>query len=251
MKRLLCVLLGVMLCVSMLSGCRLAIKKGIEFAYDMADRYSVGDAEIEDTIKKIEINWVSGNIHVIGEKRDTIAISETANKTLKDELRMRYLVSDQTLTIQFCISGKINVNAEDFDLNKDLTIYVPEDLELSMLQIGTVSADVEVKGVECEKLLVAGISADTDIRDTIIEESLRIETVSGSLNYCCKNKQIPETINMDSVSGNATIKLFKDASVDVKFNSVGGNFTTELPDYEGGDVKITIDSVSGNLEILK
>lgn len=250
MKRCIVLFMSMVLCVSMLSGCTSIVKKGAELVYEMADRYTVGDAEITEAINKIEINWVTGSVHIVSEKRDTIAFSEKANEPLKDDLKLRYLVSGGKLTIQFCISGKISVG-ENFDLKKDLTIYIPEDLNLDLIQVDTVSSDVEITGATCDKILVAGVSADADITETEIAKSLQFETISGDLNYYCKGTQLPEEISIDSVSGNANLTLFEGASIEVDLSSVSGKLQSDLSYDEEGATEIEMDSVSGNLTLLK
>ena len=58
--------------------------------------------------------------------KDTVIFSETSNKTLNDKTTMYYFVDGDTLHLKFAKSG----NRIPSNLNKELTVYLPEGMEL-------------------------------------------------------------------------------------------------------------------------
>ncbi len=252
----------------LLAGC---VHKGnINFTYDHPERYQVGDAELEQPVKEIDVNWVSGNIDIVYADIPGVRIHEQTVCPLADSLRMRYYVDDEgCLDIQFCQSGiKYNVfdkpSAEGKsrsvctmprrenegceetnvqktstleDIEKNLTIEVPRGTVLEGIELDGVSTHVRIDSVRSRKLDVAGVWFDVT----------------------AQYPELPEEIDIDGVDGNLTLMVPSSAGMTIEMNGVNKhlNVTSERPTRkEGGKTVIgdgscgiDIDGVSITLNI--
>ena len=132
-------LLCVMLCMA-LSGC-----SNTTYFYDDFDKYIKGGATLEATIKNIEIDWVSGDVKIVKHAENTIAFNETSNKKTNDDTSMYYYLEGDTLHIKFAKSGKFQFS----NLQKSLTVELPESLLLDDADIDVVRSEERRVGKEC------------------------------------------------------------------------------------------------------
>lgn len=186
--------------------------------------YSTGSGEVAaDSINSIDIDWVNGKVTVAYYDGETVSFTE--EEQTDPDYRLRYKLDDDgELEIEFCkdtiakdISG-FNVNR----LSKDLTVYIPQGMALSKLDIDDVSAEVSI--------------------DAITANVLKIDTVSGGITAA----GVFNSVNIDSVS--ATASIAADSTLaKLRADSVSADITLYLPaDIPG--FKIKTDSVSGRVD---
>jgi hypothetical protein len=104
------------------------------------------------------------------------------------------------------------------------------------------SIDIEVKlpkGMEVDAHSVSGnvsiVGAEGDVRGGSVSGDVRMERLRAT------------SVNASSVSGNVTVGVDKwSGSGDLRFTSVSGNVTAELP--QGIDANVTMRSVSGSFD---
>ena len=176
--------LALTLCALLLSGCGLHMRPSLGLSginYEHPEKYTVGGAAFTDKVEQVEIHWLSGSVTVTGHKGNEIRFSETANRNLTNDLSMHYWLDGSTLRIQFCRSGKWNLNG----LEKDLTLQLPERL-LQSLTVDTVSARVNL--------------------EDLAMEDLDVDTVSGSVTLCLP-ADADFTLDFDTVSGSFSSEL--------------------------------------------
>ncbi len=241
---------------SVFSGC--AVIQGINgglstISYDYEDQYKMGDANAFDPtqIKNIEVNWVSGSIDIHEEDNlKEILLTENA-KDLKDDYKLRYLVIDDTLYVQFAKSGKWNFHGVD----KRLQISVPKGFELNKLKLNIVSASVNCKGVNIDKFDSDSVSGTIDLEADKFG-AINMNTVSGSIDV---RGAIERSFDSDAVSADVTLNLPEGTGFSASLNTTSGTFssdfeyTGEKKNYKSGDGKLDIDcdSVSGRLKVNK
>ena len=135
---------ALIICMIMLSGCVIHTGGGLStIKYDNADSYAIWSGRTSDSIRNLEIDWISGNVDISYGKGDEIVFEETSKDEITDELTMRWLVEDGTLHIKFCKAGKINVN----NCDKTLKVTLPKNLKLEEAEIETVSADAKASAL--------------------------------------------------------------------------------------------------------
>ncbi len=117
--------------VFILSGCGLFSMDHYKFTYIMADKYSIGNAEIEEQIKlkSIHINWYAGEVFLNTHDKNTIIIEEEIEGSATDDQKVHYkydVTSDESyILIQYGKSG-----LKEFDgIKKNLKVTVPQNDE--------------------------------------------------------------------------------------------------------------------------
>jgi DUF4097 and DUF4098 domain-containing protein YvlB len=195
----------------------------------------------------IKVSNISGSISVAGWSRNEVEVSGELGRNVKELIFER---DGDTVIIKVKVPKKSGRGIES-----DLHIQVPED---SSLDIGTVSADIEVDDVNGEQKLntVSGdietetvmadisahaVSGDVEVSGDSKEAETRATTVSGDVTLF----RVAGEVAAESVSGDVVID---EGSFDrVAMNSVNGEilFQSELRD--GGRLKA--ETVNGSVDI--
>lgn len=190
------------------------------------------EIKIQEEIKSVNVEWVSGNVTVTRSEDDCLYIIEDGNARKSDALV--YKIIGDTLEIEFKRSrfGIFGINA---DSSKNLTLKLPEK-QYNTIDINSVSADVDIKNVNADKF--------------------DLETVSGEIEIA---QSVFSNLEIESVSGNSDIYLPDSASFRAEVDTVSGDFSTDFAVTKrgesyicgNGDMLISADMVSGNLKICK
>ena len=259
MKKLLVPLFAAALCTTLLCGCRMSLRPSVglsSFRYDQAEQYTAGGAVLSDAVERVEIHWLSGSVAVQAHGEDTISFSEEANRKLTKDDCLYHRLDGTTLLIQFCRSGKWDLNG----LEKDLTVLLPEELLLKDLEIDGVSAEIAAEGVGTEAANLNTISGDIRLTDCIITKLAELDTVSGAV--AAELTQPLDSLYAGTVSGHMEVTapeigafhgdttsgavfLAVDAAPrELDIETVSGDVTLYLP--EEADFALEVDTVSGD-----
>ena len=258
--------------------CLLAIfsgigKKGDSFSlfggytYENAGRYNAGAASIDEDVTKVDISWIEGRVEVEYHDGDEIVLQEKASGKLTRKAELRWLVDDDTLYVKYASSGFRGSS----NLNKQLTVLLPNRIDLDKVTVNAVSAGISVEALDAETVLfdtVSGsvtagkINAD-DVKINTVSGSVKMDearvdavevnTTSGSVVLAFENT--PDSIKTGTVSGKVTLRLPEDAGFTAKLDSVSGSVKCSFPaEQDGkkyvcgnGECEINADSVSGSL----
>ena len=206
----------------------------LQLTYDHPERYSMGDATIEQTVHKISIDWYEGLVSI--RHGDAFRISEESDSALTDSLRMRYFLDgDGELKIRYCQSGSYR-HEQLRNLNKWLKIEVPRDVRLDEIDIDMVGNMLTIDSVWCHELNVNAVN------------------VAATLHYVT----LPDEIDLDGV--NTTLRLYvpPTAGLTIDMDAVNTSLDSELPvRKEGkkttivgdGRCQVDIDAVNGEVYI--
>ena len=264
---------ALIICMIMLSGCVIHTGGGLStIKYDNADSYAIGSGRTSDSIRNLEIDWISGNVEISYGKEDEIILEETSKDEITDELTMRWLVEGGTLHIKFCKAGKINVN----NCDKTLKVTLPKNIKLEEAEFETVSADItaselHVKDVNFETVSGSvearlygarsidadSVSGDVDIIAPDGPKDADIETTSGSVRMNLK-KSIDDC-EIGTVSGKVTLLLPKKGNFTISYDTTSGDFDSDIEMAQKGSKYVAgkgsdrfdIDTTSGDLRIKK
>lgn len=242
--------------------------------------YTVGDGSATRAdVSKIQVNWTAGDVKIvpyIGDTtgRDEIFFSEESGTPLEADYKMRYKVEDGVLKIMF---AKPNVKFKGIfkSLDKELTINVPTGTTFSEVNIDTVSANIDLESIQATRFGLATVSGDLN-GAMLIGDAMDMETVSGDVQWTeaqlgavamesvsgrinTRFTSMPTDIHMETVSGEMTIGLPENDGFKVDYDKVSGNFDCEfnvkinknMALYKDGGSKITLETVSGDMIILK
>lgn len=195
----------------------------------------------------VYISNISGTVVVEGWRRNEVRVTGQLGKNVEELIFER---SGDKVTIKVKVPKKGGRGIES-----DLTISIPAG---SSLDVGTVSADIEVSGVLGDQKLEA---VSGDIQTDTVEADVRAGTVSGDVEITGQGKdaetrgntvsgdvvfyKVAGNVAGESVSGDVTID---NGSFDrASFNTVNGDieFTAELR----ADGKLTAETVNGDVEL--
>ena len=236
------VLAASLLCMS---GCSLALKTN--YVYKDGDKYTAGDREVTEKIDAIDIDYMSGEIALVGSVDEKVSIKETSDKQLDDKRKVHTWVEGSTLHVRYSASSKgLDLNK----LNKKLEITVPKEVKYSNVKIKASSADMNVGGLTVSSgnvnLKQTGNSSDIilgtssgDIEadmDTV--DSLNASASSGKL--ILNAKKIKELSTITS-SGKNEFRL-SEAPEKSDINASSGDVTIYLPEELNLTADITISS---------
>ena len=216
--------------------------------YTDADSYSIGGGEIDASdIDSIELTWICGEVKFEIYDGDKISISESGEINNDDD-KLRYLVKDKKLIIQFEKSKNFEISLGNTYNKKTLTLKLPKSLaeNLNTVDIENVSSNITMNDIKLNKLDIENVSGEVKMKNiTAIDISL--ETVSGGADT---ENIIAKNLNCNTVSGNLKMR---GSFTDVDAESVSGDIEVyskekvNSADVEtvSGDFEITIPENSG------
>ena len=179
MGRKRCFVFLLALCLAMLAGCQ---GSGIQnqvttVTYDRPESYTAGGGETTQPVERVTIDWYNGSVTVARHNGDAVAFSETANRTLEEGLTLRWRVEDGTLSLVYCQAGQVQLG----DLEKDLTVLLPEDLTLEELAVDTGAAPVQGSDIAAGAMTLGTGSGAIDLQACQVTEGAWLDTGSGNI----------------------------------------------------------------------
>ncbi len=206
-----------------------------------------GGASVPVTdLSEIEVDWVSGTVHVAVGGGGDITFAETSARELTEKQRLRYRVHDGKLSISYCAATWTIWDWLDIDrLNmprKDLTVTIPASFvgQFKELEINGVSADVIAVGAYARETSFMTISGSIQASGVMGEE-LSAESTSGRIELSgCTVR----ALDVETVAGNAEVSA---AAEDVDMQTVSGTLRVALAN---APYKLETESVSGDITIM-
>ncbi len=144
--------------------------------YENADQYTIDTAGFtRDTIRDIEVEWISGDVNIEYGNGDSVYWKETYIDCYPtDETKLRYWVHDGRLDLRYCQAGQKSKH-----VYKNLTLVLPNDWQGNMLKVSTVNGTNTIKAdAKCIKL--ATVNGNNDLY-TNQSERIEIAAVNGAL----------------------------------------------------------------------
>lgn len=242
----------VLLCAVIVTSTGLFGGSGIG-GYANAEKYTSGDTDIKDEIKNLDINWTAGQVKVAYHTGSTATLRETAKRQLSDDEKLQWWIDGDTLRVQFTKPG-IRWNMPE----KELTITLPEGIELKQAAIHTTSGDIEIPAMKAELLVLDSTSGDinaaAEARNAEINATsgdqriqlsgeadiVRINSTSGSISAETGKAAIFEVA---STSGGIAMKASECG--EAKANSTSGDIRADLGKLD----KLNIGATSGNVTV--
>lgn len=263
MAVLLMAVAGMALC---LTGCQMSINAGssnlFDISYADSEKYISGAAELSETVEYIEISWPVGSVMVKPHDSGKVSFSEESDKELTDDSRLRYWLDGTTLHIQFCRTGKWRLD----DMEKDLTVLVPENPALTELEVNSISATLCLDGLQMDRLTIGTTSGDMRLVGCAVAKRASVSTISGELeaefaqpleefsgdstsgtfrisapaieNFSSSSisgpvglsvEEAPKTLDIQTTSGNIDLALPDDASFTLDYDATSGELSSDLP----------------------
>ena len=243
----------------------------------MAEKYTSGEADITGKVKNLDIDWTNGKVNLAYHKSDTIMLRETSRKTIPEDKELCWLLEDETLHVRY-IKESLRLFST---LQKELTITLPEDIDLEEVKISSTSGDLLIPSLtaeslsldvtsgdidtcasapatcvnvtsgdislvlegDTEDLTISSTSGDIDLKASKVD-SARISTTSGDTKVKIRDAG---KVKISCVSGDVYSCLEKLSSLDV--NTTSGKITAELPSKPGISAKLHTTTGKIKLEL--
>ena len=197
-----------------------ACSAGRTLSYANAERYSIGDASLSEPIEHLDIDWVSGKVNLVTHSDSSVLLSEEADFSKTDDMRVHWWLDGTTLRVRFSAPG---VRFSVFHHGeKELTIKIPETMNLDEITVNAASADVTVDG-------------------PIKAETLSVATVSGEMDISCESNEI----DLGSASGDIKLEQIAKTAL-VQLHTASGNIESRFERCE----KANFDSASGEIDVV-
>lgn len=241
---------GMSLC---LAGCRVSNHAGglSDISYADSEQYIPGAAELSETVEQIHIHWPVGSVTVKAHAADTLSLTETSPWELTDDARLRYWLDGTTLHIQFCQAGKWRLD----EMEKDLTVLVPEDLALAELEVNTLSGTLEAELAQPLEEFSGDSTSGTFQISAPAVRNFSSGSVSGLVSLSVE--EAPKTLDIHTTSGNIDLVLPEDAAFTLDYDATSGELSSDLPYtmedgryiFGDGTDEYVIGAVSGDVRI--
>lgn len=195
----------------------------VNFSFDHPERYSVGGATIEQPVKSINIDWLSGDVDIRYSDNLEFRIYEEVSADsipLTDTLRMHYYIDEEgELDIKFCGRGKYRYGNLK-GLNKHLYIDVPRGMALDEINIDGVQNNVRIVEVHSRELTVDGVKVNVNAHypDTL-----------------------PGEIDIDGVNCLLALHVQPSAGMTIEMSGVTPDLRCDLPSRKEGEKTIVGD----------
>ena len=190
---------------------------GIGYSYVNAEKYTAGETEIREPVRNLEINWIDGAVQVEYHGEDTVLLRETSKKTISEDMKMRWWLDGDTLRVQYSKPG-LRLST---DLDKVLTVTLPEGVELGKVLLEATSGDLVIPNLRAEELKLESTSGD--ITAAAEAGSLHSETTSG--NQKLKTAGTVKEIRAESTSGSVALEAEDIGKAEAKSTSGGVSVT--------------------------
>lgn len=228
---------GMALC---LAGCVVRRSGGgfSDISYADLERYTAGAAELPEPVEHIQIHWPVGSVTVKVHSGDTVSFSEKSAKELTDDALLRYWQDGTTLHIQFCQAGKWRLD----EMEKELTVLVPEDLALTEVEVNTLSAPICLDGIRANRLTADTTSGDMRFTGCTVTEAVNTSTISSTL-------EADFTQPLGAFSGSSTSGSFQISAAAIESfsaNSISGSVSLSI---EEAPKALDIQTTSGSIDL--
>ena len=208
--------------------------RGAGMTYANAGKYTAGDTTVSSPVENLDINWTSGRVNIEYHAGDGVTVRETANRTLSEDDRIRWWLDGTTLRVQFCKPGfRFFVNLE-----KTLTVSLPEGTVLKTAGIRATSADLEIADLAAGEIVIETTSGD--IRAATAAKQLKAGATSGAITL--RQDASADSVGLSSTSGSISLTLAdaKEVAVDATSGEIGVTMT-------GSADSVRLHSTSGTV----
>jgi DUF4097 and DUF4098 domain-containing protein YvlB len=200
---------------------------GCLFAAAVLAGTSISKRTPADPSGEVEVSNTAGTVKVTGWDRAEVEVTGELGEGTE---RLEFTSADKVTRIKVILPNRSHHVEES-----DLVIHIPA---ASRLSVNTVSADIDVHGVQGAQRLQ---SVSADIATDAAEEDVECKTVSGDVTVNGSGKKGLLTIT--TVSGDAKVTR---AAGELNANTVSGDFTLGVTDTSRSRLR----STSGDLTLV-
>ena len=222
------------------TGCSFGMFNTVSYTYENGEKYTAGDREIDDSITRINIDYLAGNIKVKGTSDDSIFIRETVNRDIDADHQVHSWVDGDTLYVRYCVStNMINFNK----IEKSLEITIPAEQELDDFIIDVSSGNIDLDGFTTGSLNSHASSGNM----TIDCSASDIDIKSSSGNVDLTQNGNSDNVKVKASSGNIGINFAGDCDSFVIDSSSGKIFIDQTGTVNNADIHSSSGGVNAKM----
>ena len=231
-------------------------------SYPDADKYIIGSTTVTGPVNNLYVDWTSGQVNIEYHDGTGVIVSETANRDLSEDDKLRWWLDGDTLRIRFAKPGfHISVN-----LDKHLTVSLPKGTVLKSTDISTTSGDLFIPALAADdvrlgstsgsidavtntpKLYAVSTSGDVKVRQDSDINTVDLGSTSGSI-FCTLGGSV-KTLNASSTSGAVSLNV-AGAAEEVKAGSTSGSIYPDLASVNKAEFGSTSGCFSGSVRAFR
>ena len=170
----------------------------------------------------VRLKTFSGRVNITGGSGNQVVVKAVrrASRQRLDEIKLE--ITQNGTVIEIDANHRLVERRNDNVVETDLDIQVPSQV---MLDLRTFSAPVTVSGIAGD-LAVEGFSSE--VRLTEVSGPVRVKTFSGNVNVQARSWNDGDDVNVNTFSGDVTLRLPDSARGDITFDSFSGRFDSDL-----------------------
>ncbi len=202
--------------------------------YANADKYTAGDTTVTEPVRILYVDWTEGAVNIEYHSGSGIVISETADKALSENDKLRWWLDGDTLRIRYARSD-FRISAK---LNKKLTVSLPEGTVLNTADLSVTSAEMNIPDLVADEIRLDSTSGD--ITAVTATKKLTASATSGDMRIT----QAGEIGDVNLFSTSGSIECVLTGARGVYADSTSGAISLTLSE---GAEKVRAGSTSGNV----
>jgi DUF4097 and DUF4098 domain-containing protein YvlB len=170
----------------------------------------------------VRLKTFSGRVNITGgSSQVVIKAVRRATRDRLDDIKLEITQSGNIIDID--ANHRVVERRNDNVVETDFDIQVPSQVKLDLR---TFSAPITVVNVAGD-LVVEGFSSDIQLTD--VSGPKKVKTFSGGVTVQAKNWADGDDMNVNTFSGDVTLRLPDNARGNLTFDSFSGNFNSDLP----------------------
>jgi DUF4097 and DUF4098 domain-containing protein YvlB len=171
----------------------------------------------------VRLKTFSGRVNITGSGGNQVVVKAVrrASRERLDDIKLEITQTGNVVEID--ANHRVVERRNDNVVETDFDIQVPSQVKLDLR---TFSAPVTVTNVAGD-LSVDGFSSE--VRLTEVSGPLRVKTFSGGVNVQSRSWNDGDNVDVNTFSGDVTLRLPDSARGDVTFDTFSGHFNSDLP----------------------
>ncbi|HXG87547.1 MAG TPA: DUF4097 family beta strand repeat-containing protein [Vicinamibacterales bacterium] len=171
----------------------------------------------------VRLKTFSGRVNITGTSGNQVVIKAVRRATRERLQDIKLEITQNGSVIDIDANHRLVERRNDNIVETDFEIQVPSQ---ATLDLRTFSAPVTVTGVAGD-LTVDGFSSE--VRLTDVTGPVRVKTFSGGVSVQARAWTDGDDVNINTFSGDVTLRLPDSARGDLTFDTFSGRFNSDLP----------------------
>lgn len=202
---------------------------------------TVSDFQGWDVSGSMDVGDVTFHTHELDSIRVESNLPEEADVTIAIDEETRTLTLDNDLSLfSFNIGNLFHVFSDDMYVD----VYLPEDLELSQVDIEQLNGDILIKNHALDGLDIRSVNGDVSAENIISDSPLHLATTNGNVSVLSST-----AAELNTSSSNGRIDIRQGTFDDLDVSTTNGKIVIQnINDADATDTVLRAKTTNGNIE---